>query len=88
MNGATLSRRYTAERRYAQRDLDRMHALAELAIATISPFQRIRRMTTAETAVLEAAHVIRCSIRQDASGEFHLRETPQLTLEEALNGHH
>ena len=82
-----LSRRFSAERRYGQRDLDRMHSLAELAIATIRPFECIRRLTATERAVLEAAHIIRCSIRQDAGGEFHLKETPQLTLEEARNGH-
>ena len=88
MIGAPLSRRFSNERRYGQRDLDRMHSLAELAIATIRPFQRLRRLTVAETAVLEAAHVIRGSIRQDAGGEFQLRETPQLTLEEIPIGRH
>ena len=88
MIAARLSRRFSAERRYGQRDLDRMHSLAELAIATISPFQRLRRLTPAEVAVLEAAHIIRCSIRQDARGEFQLRGTPQMTLEEISNGYH
>ena len=83
-----LSRHFSAERRYGQGDLDRMHSLAELAIATISPFQRLRRLTGAEIAVLEAAHIIRCSIRQDAKGEFQLKGTSQMTLEEATNGHH
>ena len=88
MIGSRLSRRFSAERRYGQRDLDRLHSLAELAIATISPFQRLRRLTGAEIVVLEAAHIIRCSIRQDARGEFQLRGTPQMTLEEiSTNGH-
>ena len=84
----SLSRRFSAERRYGQQDLDRMHSLAELTIATISPFQRLRRLTPAEIAVLEAAHIIRGSIRQDAGGEFRLREPSQLTLEEIPNGRH
>ena len=87
--GARLSRRFSGELRYKQRDLDRMHSLAELAIAMISPFRKLRRLTSAEIAVLEAAHTIRCSIRQDAKGEFRLRGTPQMTLEEiSTNGHH
>jgi len=86
--GATLSRRFSATGRYRQRDLNQMSALAELTIATISPFQRLRRLTAAEIAVLGAAHVIRCAIRQDAGGEFHLRGTAQMTLEEAgANGY-
>ena len=88
MIAARLSSRFSAERRYGQQDLDRIHSLAELAIAMISPFRKLRRLTGAEIAVLEAAQTIRCSIRQDARGEFQLRGTPQMTLEEiGTNGH-
>ncbi len=87
--GATLSRRFSADRRYRQRDLDQMYSLAELVIRTVTPFERLRRLTATETALLNAAHIISCSVRRDAAGEFHLRNTPQLTLEEAAaNGHH
>ena len=89
MIGTRLSRRFSGEQRYRQADLDRMHSLAELTIATISPFRRLRRLTGAEIAVLEAAYIIRCSVRQDAAGELHLRGTVQMTLEEiSTNGHH
>ena len=88
MISTTLSRRYTGERRYKQKDLDRIHELAVLVIATVSPFQRLRRLTATESALLDAAHIIRCSVRLDGAGEFHLRGTAQMTLEEISNGHH
>ncbi len=82
-----LSRRFSAELRYGQPDLDRMHSLAELAIATIRPFERIRRLTAAELAVIGAARTIYSHVRQDAAGTFHLRQSPQMILEEITNGH-
>lgn len=91
MTSTFLSRRFsaaTAERRYRQKDLDQMSSLAELVIRTISPFETIRRLTTAEVAVLEAAHTIRSYVRADAAGELHLRQSCQLELEEIINGHH
>ena len=88
MIGARLSRHYTGERRYRQRDLSRMKALAELTVTMIRPFAAIGRLTAAETALLEAARTIHSYIREDGAGALHLRQSCQLTLEEARNGHH
>ena len=88
-NVIRLSRRFSAEQRYHQRDLSQMRALAELVIRTVRPFECIRRLTTAEMAVLEAAHVISTHVREDAAGELHLRQSAQMELREiTTNGHH
>lgn len=88
-NVIRLSRRFSAEQRYHQRDLSQMRALAELVIRTVRPFECIRRLTTAEMAVLEAAHVISTHVREDATGALHLRQSAQMELREisVTNGH-
>ena len=88
MIGTRLSRHYTAERRYRQADLGGMRSLADLVIRTISPFERLERLTAGELAVISAARTIHSYVREDAAGELHLRQSCQMELEEARNGHH
>ena len=81
MNRAALSRRFSAAERYHQADIDRMRSLADLVIRTVSPFERLRRLTASELAVISAARTIHSYIREDGAGELHLRQSAQMELE-------